>query len=192
MLQKTLKALLIIMLMILFAQRVIQPAMNEAKLSRNQLASVRSSLQHIATNDAGKIHALLQTENQMISAYLQQINSVLPDYQTTRVGAIGNLESLREKFHGKWQIQPSTQPIVDEKIVKWPVRLVFESDFHSALKLLESIEIETSLNRIISVDFNSGKTTETELIVNLELLFSNSSEPSEQQVSTKTLIGGAM
>lgn len=174
MLERILKTCLVVMLMVLFMQQIVQPSINEAIAAKSSLGKVRASLQHMASNDPEKIASFLRTEKQMIEAYLTKMNEVLPDYQATRVGAIGNLEVLREKFYGNWQIEPSTQPLIEETIVRWPVRLVYESDFQSTLKVLQSIEQDLAMNRIISIDFNTGKTAEIELVVNLELLFRKS------------------
>lgn len=190
--ERILKALLIIMLMVLFMQKVVQPTIEEAKATKTSLANVRAALQHMASSDSARTADFLRTEKKMIAAYLQEMDKILPDYQTTRVGAIGNLEMLREKFYGKWEIQPSPQPIIDESMVRWPVKLVFASDFQSALRVLNSIDKELAMNRILTIDFNTGKTTEVELTVNLELLFRNVPSASSQLALTATEAGGTI
>ncbi len=178
------------MLMVFFLRYVSLPAVNEALQARNQLANVRSSLQNMAAADTRQVRHILNTEKQMIDTYLQEINRLLPDYQSSRISAIANLESLREKYAGNWQFQPSTQPNVSENIIKWPVRINYEGSFIMAVKAMEAIENEIAMNRIISADINNGRNAEIELTVHLELLFRNSAGQTQQQAYSAASING--
>ncbi len=174
------------MLIVLFMQKITQPSINEAIEARSRLANMRASMQHITTADPVKTRNFLKTEQQMIETWFTEFNKVLPDYQTTRVNAIRNLESLRENHSGIWQILPSTQPLIEESLVKWPVKITYESDFSSILKVIRSIESDISMNKILSVDIGSGKTGEAEITINLELLFRNT----EQKQVNSSINGG--
>lgn len=176
MFERTLKTILAIMLIVLFMQKIAQPSINEAIEARSRLANMRASMQHITTADPVKTRNFLKTEQQMIETWFTELDKVLPDYQTTRVNAVRNLESLREKHSGIWQIIPSTQPVTEESLVRWPVKITYESDFASILQVIRSIETDISMNRILSVDIDPGKNAEAEITINLELLFRNTQQ----------------
>lgn len=176
MFEKTLKTILAIMLIVLFMQKIAQPSINDALDAKNRLANMRASMQHITTTDPIKTRNFMKTEQQMIQTWFAEIDKVLPDYQATRVNAISNLEALREKHIGIWQIAPNTQPLIEESLVRWPVRITYESDFASVLRVIQSIENDVSMSRILSVDMAAGKTAQAEITINLELLFRNSQQ----------------
>lgn len=176
MFEKTLKTILAIMLIVLFMQKIAQPSINDAIDAKNRLANMRAAMQHISSSDPVRTRNFMKTEQQMIQTWFTEIDKVLPDYQATRVNAISNLESLREKHSGIWQIAPNTQPLIEESLVRWPVRITYESDFASVLQVIQSIENDVSMSRILSVDMAAGKTAQAEIIINLELLFRNTQQ----------------
>ncbi len=174
MLERVLKTLLAIMLIVFFVQKVVHPAFMEADAAKKKLAEVSSALRYMASPEQKNVRNILLTEEKMIFSQTKQMNSLLPDFQTARVEAVTRLEILREKFNGTWKIQPSTVPLTEEKVVRWPVKLSYDGDFASVVKILNSLENDGSLNRFVSLDLASTKTGSIEMTANLEMLFRNS------------------
>lgn len=172
MLERVLKTILAVMFLAFFMLRIVHPVIIEAKIARTKLSQVRLSIHNMPASEQIRLKNVLHTEQLMISAQLKQIDKMLPGFASARIGAIANLEVLREKFDGKWQIQPSMQPDDVGNIVRWPVKLTFAGNFSTAVKVLASLENASPVNRLVSLEIAPGKTEEIELKANLEMLFS--------------------
>ncbi len=189
MLEKVLKTLLGIMLMVMFMQHIVKPVIDEAIAARIKVASVRATLEQMASAERSRINKVLNTERQMIDAYFGELNKMLPDFQTSRSVAITRLENLREVFQGEWLIKPGMQPVYEGQLVRWPITVRYTGSFASVLKLLRHLETDEFLTRTRQLSLNKSKDGNAVILdAGLELLFRDSSQTAE--VAAINSVGG--
>lgn len=192
MLERTLKTLLAVMLMLFFVQRVIFPVIEESRQASDKLSEVKISLKQMASDEQNRIKKIQQTERMMLSSHFYELSRLLPDFNQNRSAAVSRLELLRDRYSGNWQIQPGTQLVHEDNMVRWPVRLSFTGEFTTAMKVLKHLETGESLNRIATLDIAPARDGMVELVINMEMLFSQSESEEKALAANVSFQGGSM
>lgn len=176
MLERILKTLLIIMLMVLYTQKIVMPAVNDAAMARAELNRVKASLSEMASGEQSRIANILKTERLMIASHLTELERIIPEFNSSRISAMTEIEALREKFPGSWQIKPGSQPLVEENLVRWPVKLNYSGPFTAINQIIREIEFKRPLKRIVKLEIGKDKESQTTLQADIELLFRSQTE----------------
>lgn len=172
MLEKILKTVLTVALMALFIQRVVFPVVMDAQEKGHELDRMRTSLQRMATDERQRTLRTLEMEEQMTKSHLEQINSLLPEFEVSRSKALRKIEDLRLEYPGEWDIKPQSGRIRrDDTIVRWPISLTYKGEFITAMKMLEKLESELSLNRFSQIYIKSESDNTVVIEANFEMIF---------------------
>lgn len=176
MLERILKTLLIIMLMVFYTQKIVIPAVNDAVTARAELSRVKTALKEMASGEQSRISNILKTEKQMLTSHLNELERILPEFNSSRISAMTEIEGLREKFSGSWQIKPGSQPIAEENLVRWPVQIIYNGAFTTICQIVREIEFKKPLKRIVNLEVKKDKDANTVLNADIELLFRNTKQ----------------
>lgn len=171
MLERLLKAVFGVMLVVLYTQRIFFPMLDEVREDRRQLARLEGTVQTYRSGDLAVERKRLQIEQEMVRAGHTQLRNFLPRFDQARERILSKFEPLRQGVKGIWEVKPASTFTTEPDLVRWPVKISFEGDFHAALQVLAMIEADGQLVRLGGVELSGGKQGRVRLQLDCDLLF---------------------
>ena len=171
MLERILKVVLVLMLVVLYTQRIFFPALEEVREERRQLARLEMTVQTYRGGDMMVERKRLQIEQEMVRAGHAQLRNFLPKFDQARERLLAKFEPLRQGIPGFWEVKPAPTFVNDLDLVRWPVRVQFEGAFQKALQALASIEASGQLVRVGNVELVRSKNDQVKMQLDGDLLF---------------------
>ena len=171
MFERILKVVLVLMLVVLYTQRVFFPTLDEVREDRKQLARLDTTVKTYRGGDMMVERKRLQIEQEMVRDGHSKLRSFLPKFDQARERLLAKFEPLRQGIPGFWDVKPASTFTNEAELVRWPVRIQFEGAFQKALQALAAIEASGQLVRIGNVDLTRSKNDQVKLLLDCELLF---------------------
>ncbi len=170
--ENILKAIVGVMLVVLYTQRILFPGVADLRDKKVVLARLEQSLARLKAGENENELKKLKMQSQQITDGLRKVSSFLPPFDPENGKIEDKFENLKQQFPGKWKIERGGNFVEDGNIVRWPFKLRFEGGFDESLKALAFLESEGQIAKITSMQMEKKSGSELVLNVDLELLFS--------------------
>ena len=171
MLEKVLKVVLGLMLMVFYLQQVISPAVSELRRDRQQLESLQMSVNRFRGGSGDQERSRLQMQQSMIRDHMAQLGRLIPSFEETRTSLQGKFESIKAAVPGVWSVKSASTFTDDQAVVRWPFKVVFDGAFPAAMKAIALIENSGQLARVSNIQLSSQQAGRVRLEADLELLY---------------------
>ncbi len=183
MLERSLKIILGLMLMVLYLQRAVMPGIDELHRERRQLSMLQSTVGRFRGN-AELERKRLGMQQAMIRDHLARLATLIPGFDETRTNLQAKFEAIKAAVPGIWNVKPASSFSDDRTVVRWPFKVVYEGELQAALKAISLIENSGQLARISSLQISSQPHGRVRVDADLELLYQRQSAMSGDAAPT--------
>ncbi|HNV71785.1 MAG TPA: hypothetical protein PKO06_18920 [Candidatus Ozemobacteraceae bacterium] len=170
MLEKTLKVVLGLMLMVLYLQRVVMPGIDDLRRERQQLAALQASVSRFRGGEQRE-RARMGMQQAMMRDHMTQLGRLIPGFDETRTSLQAKFEAIKTAVPGIWSVKPAPSFTDDAAVVRWPFKVVFDGELPAALKAISLIENSGQLARISNLQFSAQPRGRVRVEADLELLY---------------------
>ncbi|MBF0499470.1 MAG: hypothetical protein HQM09_05030 [Candidatus Riflebacteria bacterium] len=166
MLERPLKILVGIGLIVIYFQRLIFPMMADFNADRQILANMRLA----TTMEPAPRKQLNDMTSEILANGFNSVSQLLPAFDKIRDSLWSKVDQTRLQFPGIWEFHPAESFMSDGKIVRWPFRLHYEGSFQKAVSALAWLECSGQIVRLRTITITSKKPGEIIWDAGMELL----------------------
>lgn len=171
MLESILKIVFGVMLVVLYAQRILMPQLGVMQEKQSNLTKLELTLKNYHGVGKEKETKRLKIQNYQIQEGFKVLESYLPYLNSDAANVEQKFNQLKSTIPGKWEITKNSSFQTEDMLVKWPYKLQFDGLYPDAIKVMSFIEGTGQIAKVKRMKISGLSGKQVRLSADLELLF---------------------
>lgn len=141
--EKLLKAIIVISLLLIPWQYYYLPRIEAVKADKQMVANLKGSINRFADGREAMFKSFLEVQQQNIGKEKQRLEFMLPSFAKARANLRAPLNDVRAAVPGEWQTVPNGKFDKRGPLVFWPFKFSYTGTVSDAIKVIASMEAST-------------------------------------------------
>lgn len=140
---KLLKAIIVISLLLLPWQYYYFPRIEAVKADKQMVANLKGSINRFADGREAMFKSLLDLQQQSIGKEQHRLKFMLPSFAKARANLMAPLNNIRAAVPGEWSAVPEGKFKKSGPLVFWPFKFTYIGSISDAIKVIANMEAST-------------------------------------------------